>query len=974
VDRRTSRKVTIGVAAGLAAVVVLLALVPLLFRGKIEERARRAANDAVSARVDWGSAGLSLLRHFPNPALRVRGLVVTGTGPFEGDTLASVGSLDVVLDLGSLWGAWRHGAPVVVRSVVVDGPTLRLVRTREGAASWDIARKTGGASPTPATAGSGGRGVSLGLRSLEIRGGGLTFRDSAARLEVSAEGLEESLSGDLSRDSVTLRTETRAAAVSASFGGLPYLSRSRLDLTADIGADLVHKRFTLEKSQLRLGDLALDLSGSVSAAADDRTVDLAFRAPRNDIRGLLSLVPGLYTKEFTSVQTAGTMALSGRVKGRWGGGAFPGFELQATVRNGRFRYPDLPLPARDLALDLRASNPGGDLDRTVVALDTLHAVIGDDPVDLSLTLRTPLSDPDVDLRVAGTLDLAALKRTVPMQGVQELKGTISADAALRTRQSWVRGRQYDRITARGGAEAHDVALRADALPHAVTVQEARLRLSPERAELTAFRGSVGSSDLQLSGSLANLVGFVLRDEDLAGQATLESRHFDLNEWRSRDDTLRVIPVPRGVDFTLNTSIDTLSYGALGMTAARGKVVVKGRRMTLEGFRADLLGGRLAASGFYQTTDVTRPTFDAELRLDSLDIQAAFQKLATVRALAPVARWARGRFSTALHLSGALGANMLPRFGTLAGRGSLETTRLSLEGFPALQRVSDALHIPALASPTLAPVRASFDVEEGRMKVRPFKVSAGDFAMTVSGSNGVDGSLRYGVQLQAPPTALGEAARRTVSGLLEKAGRSAADLGAAGPVQIGIQLGGTVTDPTVGTDVGRSLASAGAGAKEAVQGAAEASGQKALQGASAKADSARAEAERRAAAASAEARARARSLLQAAQQRADSVRAAARGLAGRVRAEADARADSLVAKAQGPLARAAAGVAAKQLREQADTQAKRIVREADRRADDIMSAARARADSVAPGVGVRAADSAAGGDSGATGGADPLMLD
>ncbi len=213
---------------------------------------------------------------------------------------------------------------------------------------------------------------------------------------------------------MTLRTRTRAAAVSARFAGLPYLSRTRLELTADVGADLAHRRFALEQSRLRLDDLALDVSGSVSAAAGDRTVDLAFRAPENDVRGLLSLVPGLYTKEFTSVQTAGTMALSGRVQGRWGGGAFPGFELEATVRGGSFRYPDLPLPARDLALDLRASNPGGDLDRTVVTLDTLHAVIGEDPIDLALTLRTPVSDPDVDLRVAGTLDLAALRRTVPM--------------------------------------------------------------------------------------------------------------------------------------------------------------------------------------------------------------------------------------------------------------------------------------------------------------------------------------------------------------------------------------------------------------------------------------------------------------------------------------------------------------------------------------------------------------------------------
>jgi len=958
VDRRTSRKIAIGAGIVLALVIVLLAALPLLFRGKIEERARRAVNEAVAARVEWGSAGLSLLRHFPNPALRVGNLTVTGVGPFEGDTLASVGRLDVVLDLGSVWGAWRHGAPVVVRSVVVDGPTLRLVRTADGAASWDIGKKPAEAEGEKAAAGGGGaRGMRLGLRSLEIHDGHITFEDRAKRLEVSLAGLEEALSGDLSRDSVLLRTRTRADAVSASLGGLPYLSPSRLDLTADIGADMARKRFTLGQNRLRLDDLALDFSGTVSAAEDDRSVDLSFRAPDSDIRGLLSLVPGLFTKDFGSVETSGTMKLSGRVRGRWGGGSFPGFELEAAVRDGRFRYPDLALPARDLALDVRASNPGGDLDRTVVTLDTLHAVIGDDPLDASLTLRTPLSDPDVDLRVAGTLDLAALRRTVPMAGVRELTGTVSADAALRTRESWVRARRFDRITARGGAEAHDVALRADALPHAVTVQEARLRLSPERAELTAFRGSVGSSDLRMTGTLSNLVGFVLRDQDLSGRASLESRHLDLDEWRSREDTLRVIPVPRGVDFTLSTSIDTLSYGTLEMTGARGKVTMKDRRMTLEGFRADLLGGRATASGFYQTTDVTRPTFDAELRLDSLDIQAAFEKLATVRALAPVARWARGRFSSALHLSGALGPNMLPRFGTLAGGGSLQTTRLSLEGFPALQRVADVLKIPALASPSLAPVRASYGIEEGRMKVRPFTVSAGDFAMDVSGSNGVDGTLRYGLQLRAPPSALGDAARRTVSGLLEKAGRTGVDLGSAGTVRIGVQLTGTVNDPTVRTDVGSALESTGAGVKQALQGQAEAAGAKALQGAGAAAGSARADAERRVAGATEEARARARSILQAAQERADSVRSAARGLAEKVRAEARDRADSLVANAQGPVAKAGARVAADQLRRQADTQADRIVREADRRADAIMAAARARADSLAPGVSAPPPDSA-----------------
>ena len=88
------------------------------------------------------------------------------------------------------------------------------------------------------------------------------------------------------------------------------------------------------------------------------------------------------------------------------------------------------MAARDLSFHLSLQNPGGDVDSTVVRVEGLRVRIGDDSVEGALTLRTPVSDPDVDVRVQGIVDLADIARTVKLEGVEELTGVVSANAAI----------------------------------------------------------------------------------------------------------------------------------------------------------------------------------------------------------------------------------------------------------------------------------------------------------------------------------------------------------------------------------------------------------------------------------------------------------------------------------------------------------------------------------------------------------------
>jgi hypothetical protein len=903
---RPARRILIGVGAVLALLVLLLVLVPVLFAGKISDRVKTQLNRTLLAKVDWRGAGLGFFHDFPNLTLTLDDFSIVGVGKFEGDTLAAIPRFRVVVNLASAVRAGLGGsAPIVVRAIELDRPRLALVALDDSTANWNITRPD-----TSKAAAGASKPMALSLQRFDLTDAYITVDNRPARLKAAIVGLSQSLSGDFSRDQAAVETRAHADTATVEFAGITYLNHVKLDLSVDAAADMVKKALTLKQSGLRLNDLTVALSGSAAKAGDDLDLDLAFGAPKTDFKSILSLVPAVYAQDFASVKTTGSLALSGKVKGRYGKTAFPAFTLRTKVDDATFRYPDLPLPARDIFLDLGITNPGGSADSTVVNLSRLHVVLGKNPVDAVLVLRTPISDPDVDARMQGTVDLADLKRTVKLDRVQQLAGVIATDAAVRTRMSWLDKGQYDRVAARGTVDIRDLSVKSQAFPHPLAISQASLALAPERAQLKSFSGKVGSSDLRASGTLENLLGYIFRDDDLKGSATLASNSFNLDEWRSKEGELSVIPVPPKIDFTLDATVNRLLYDKLVMTDARGKLRIKDRRMTLENFSLNTLGGSIGLAGYYETVDTTKPTFDMALKLQKIDIPSAFAQLTTVKMMAPVAEYANGSFSTDLQLKGALGQNMMPLLQGVTGDGSLQTSKVLIQDFPVLDKAAQVTKLGFLSDPTLNPINSGFEIHGGRLFVKPFSVALAGTRMDVSGSNGLDQSLDYDLKLQVPQSLIG-AGNDALQGLASKAGL---DLRSAPMVALGIKVGGTVTSPTISADVGAaagSVAEAATGAvKEAV-----------TEKVTATVDSAKLRA------------------IAAAEKQAAKIRADAKALAAKVKKEGYLQADSVAAKGGTGLAAIAANAAADKLRQETDSKSARIVREANARADSLVARAK-----------------------------------
>jgi hypothetical protein len=313
----------------------------------------------------------------------------------------------------------------------------------------------------------------------------------------------------------------------------------------------------------------------------------------------------------------------------------------------------------------------------------------------------------------------------------------------------------------------------------------------------------------------------------------------------------------------------------------------------------------------------------------MDIEQAVTYIETIQKMAPIAKTCKGRFSTDLTMSAVLDQQMRPDLNTLAGRGTLRTKSVRIDGFQPLVDIAKALKIQEIQNTTLNDVAFSYKFKDGKMITEPFNVNIGRIKANVGGSTAfADQAIDYDMKAKIPSDIFGAAANQAVAGLLGQANKAiGGNFQVPAELDLTAKITGTIDKPIVKP----VFAGGGSNVKEVIV-------EEIKQELNQQIDKAKEEA-------IAKARAEAARLVAEAQKQADDLKARARAEAARIKGEGYKVADDLVAKAKDPISKAAAKIAADRAKQEADKQEQKAIAEADRKADALVDAARKKGDEL-----------------------------
>jgi len=919
-------------------IIALMILIPYFFKDEILTKVKDEINKNVHAKVEFADVSLSLFKSFPDFNLGLHELSVIGIEKFDGDTLMYFKSFNVEVDLMS---AIKKN--VVVKGIILDQALIQAKVLADSSANWDITIPSEELEDTTAeqeieTAGETSD-FRLQLKKFQIKNAHISYDDATSDMVASLDNLNFLLKGNFGLDYSDLSINTAIDAINVKMGGIRYLKNARFGFDATIGADMVKSIYTFKDNLLSLNDIALAFEGSVEMPDDDITVDMRFNTKKTSFKSLLSMVPVIYMEGFEQLKTSGNLILEGDVKGTLTETQTPSANLRLVVENAMFQYPDLPKSVENVNIDLSVFYDGVNNDNTKVDLNKFHLEVADNPFDIAMHIRTPMSDPFIEGNINGHLILSSFKDVLPLEDVN-LDGEITADVNIAGNYSTIEKEKYEDFKASGKLQLKNFIFESKDLPATVKIIETTFNFTPKYLELQSFLAQIGKSDFNLNGKIENYIAFALKDETIKGVFNFSSKFIDANEFLTdseeeivvNDTTevpMTVFEVPGNVDFRLQSSLDHILYDKMDITNLKGLFIVKDKKVVMENLNMNMLDGKIGVNGEYNTQDIEIPSTKMSLDIRDIEISTAVNSFSMIGKIASILKNCKGKISIKFDYTSLLDSTMSPVLNSIEGYGRLQSNEIQVVDSKTFNKLTDMVKLGDNFNNTFKDVNISFNIHDGRIIVDPFVTSAADIKLKLGGSHGVDQTMDYDLTLTVPTKYFGSAANDLIDGLLGKAADKGVSVEKPQNISIDAKITGMTTDPKISLGKGKSADKGTKSTKEQlIETGKEVIKEKAGE----------------------ELAAQAQKIIDDAEKEAAKLKEEAQVEADKVLKEANDKADALVKKAakEGPLAKVAAEKTASSLKKEAKKQADKLVKEAGVKADKLVEDAKIKAEKLQSG--------------------------
>lgn len=639
------------IVIGVLLVVFVAAIIaiPYFYKDDILDAGKGFANEQINATLDFDNdkVGLSLLWTFPNLSFSIGELSVTGHDEFEGKKLADIGEFYFTINVtDAISGNYN------INGVTLSDADLWVKVLRNGKANYDIMKPSDAPvdpQATEETTTSGGKNMKLKIKYWAIENTNIIYDDVAGTTYVELKNLNHSGSGDFSLDNVELYSETTIDEFTVSMDRVRYLKRAKVNIDFNADIDLAKGIYKIMDNKFQFNALTLNLEGQVEMLSDDIKMDLKFSTPNTSFASVLSMIPSAFTKDFSGVKTKGSFKLTGFAKGIYNEkGAMPAFSIDLGVKDGEFKYPDLPLPVQDINTQIAVKSSSSDFDKMTIDVTQFHIKIGKNPFDAMLKLRTPLSDPDIDTKIDGTIDLGELSKAFPMEGVSEFSGIIKANLEAKTKMSYVNNSEYDKIEMKGLLGVSKMNYNADGLPP-VKINNMAMEFTPNNVILNDFDLKIGKSDIRASGTLDNILTYFSRDKIMKGNLVVNSNLLDLNEIESAsggdtdkpeenkevvnenlatamEDTTAAVdePIFDRFDFAMDMNFKEIKYDVHEIKNMAAKGTFSPSTAVLENF--EMLMGKVDIQAKGELNNVFGYLFDGDILKGTLTLYSKYMNL------------------------------------------------------------------------------------------------------------------------------------------------------------------------------------------------------------------------------------------------------------------------------------------------------------------------------------------------------------
>ncbi len=554
-----------------------------LYDTEVKVRLIGTLNQYLVAPVTVSDMDLTLIARFPRASMRLNDVLAKEVRSDDrpSDTLFHAEQLYLEF---SLWDLFR--GRYTVQEIHANNAIARPALDSKGTPNYIIWKTDSTSSDAP-----------IDLRQVSFDGLLVRYRDYRTGFEVRSQSDAVTLSGRFSSSGNSARLIGDATLLALHTSGGTDLSGmdGSLDLRMRFGgADTL---FTIDKGDVLLGTLPLELTMAVVDNAEGGRIDVRARSIGADLAAVAAALPGEFGAQLKRYAIKGDADLGIVYAGPMDRAVL---SVAAKIKRARLKETRSGVTFSDVfaELDLELS-PEGAVKQLVVKDLRAQSSSGRISGDWS---SKGLKNAPVQASFNADLALNEVLRFAQLDTLEQVSGRFQAALLVKGRlrdMGDLRPQDLRALAITGTLGLRDATLKLKGIRHTATHLNADLTLNGTDAAVQGLRTDLQGVPIILSGDLVNLMPYLLFDDQrLLIAAKGSSPNIDLGAWMSTTEATAAdkeytLTLPAMIDLDLQADVAKVRFEEFIATDLSARVLLKDRILRVDPVRFNSASGTFA---------------------------------------------------------------------------------------------------------------------------------------------------------------------------------------------------------------------------------------------------------------------------------------------------------------------------------------------------------------------------------------------
>ncbi len=406
----------------LLALILILVAIPYFFKDDLVEIIKDEANLYLTGELEFSDIDLSLLSSFPDLQIEIKDVSISGSPPFKTSTLAKAKKILLNFDLIS---ALKSSEAHSINEFTVQNGVFNIQIDGENS-NYNILKSSSDSGDS--------NNLELKIKKYAFEDCQLTYSDNQFT-DFRMDSFNHLGSADILGDQIRVYTKTTSN-LSLRNEGIRYLKDAKLISNLDLIFYPNSNRILLDKNDIQLNDLNSSITGEI-ISEEDINIDLRFESKESSTKSILSLIPGVYTRNYHDIQSEGKASFNGMLLGVFNANKdlYPEFRVEGKIKDGAISRKNTSSRITELNTEFSLSS-GKNRRNLNLNVPSFRMQVDESELEAKFLVSNLESDPLFEGNINGLIELSHFNDLFLSEEI-DLKGLLDTDLDLRARESQI---------------------------------------------------------------------------------------------------------------------------------------------------------------------------------------------------------------------------------------------------------------------------------------------------------------------------------------------------------------------------------------------------------------------------------------------------------------------------------------------------------------------------------------------------------